>query len=57
MDGHMGLANSVALRIAGITHNTEDPKGGTIMRKINGGKYRIIFVIHDKMAKIPQLFN
>lgn len=36
MDGHMGLANSVALRIAGITHNTEDPKGGTIKRKING---------------------
>lgn len=57
MDGHMGLANSVALRTAGITNNTEDPKGGTIMRKSTGGKYRIIFVIHDKIAMIPQLFN
>ncbi|TKY49710.1 putative amidohydrolase YtcJ [Spatholobus suberectus] len=32
MDGHMGLANSVALMLAGITNLTDDPKGGTVMR-------------------------
>ncbi|XP_059652002.1 protein LONG AFTER FAR-RED 3 isoform X3 [Cornus florida] len=32
MDGHMGLANSLALKAAGITNYTEDPNGGTIMR-------------------------
>lgn len=30
LDGHMGLANSVALRLAGITAATPDPDGGTI---------------------------
>ncbi|KAK9128955.1 hypothetical protein Syun_017752 [Stephania yunnanensis] len=32
MDGHMGLANSLALEIAGITKDTKDPAGGSIMR-------------------------
>jgi predicted amidohydrolase YtcJ len=31
-DGHMGLANTVALRLAGITAKTPDPPGGTIVR-------------------------
>nr|MBP6672258.1 amidohydrolase [Bacteroidota bacterium] len=31
-DGHMALANSVALKRAGITKNTPDPPGGTIVR-------------------------
>lgn len=35
-DGHMGLANSVALRLAGITSKTPDPPGGTIVRDANG---------------------
>ena len=38
MDGHMGLANSLALKMAGITHSSEDPDGGTIMRTASGGK-------------------
>ncbi|XVF00242.1 hypothetical protein REPUB_Repub03eG0268100 [Reevesia pubescens] len=36
MDGHMGLANSVALKLAGVTNLSKDPKGGTIMRTADG---------------------
>jgi hypothetical protein len=32
LDGHMGLANSLALRLAGITSATPDPDGGVIVR-------------------------
>jgi len=35
-DGHMGLANSVTLRLAGITAKTPDPPGGTIVRDKSG---------------------
>jgi predicted amidohydrolase YtcJ len=35
-DGHMGLANSSALRAAGVTAKTPDPPGGTIVRDANG---------------------
>ena len=35
-DGHMGLANSVALRLAGITSKTPDPPGGTVVRDAQG---------------------
>jgi hypothetical protein len=37
MDGHMGVANSLAMKIAGIDKNTDDPIGGTIMRTTGGG--------------------
>lgn len=32
LDGHMALANSVALKLAGITRATKDPDGGLIVR-------------------------
>jgi hypothetical protein len=35
-DGHMALANSVALRMAGITAQTPDPAGGIIVRDEHG---------------------
>ena len=35
-DGHMGLANSAALRIAGVDRNTPDPPGGVILRDASG---------------------
>lgn len=35
-DGHMGLANSLALRLAGITAQTPDPPGGAIVRDAQG---------------------
>jgi predicted amidohydrolase YtcJ len=35
-DGHMALANSIALRLAGITAQTPDPPGGVIVRDASG---------------------
>jgi predicted amidohydrolase YtcJ len=35
-DGHSYLANSVALRLAGVTAQTPDPPGGTIVRDARG---------------------
>ncbi len=36
LDGHMGLANGRALELAGITAETPDPPGGTIVRYPDG---------------------
>ena len=38
LDGHMALANSTALRLAGITKETKDPPGGTIVRDPKTGE-------------------
>jgi predicted amidohydrolase YtcJ len=35
-DGHMSLANSIALRLAGVTAKTPDPPGGVIVRDAQG---------------------
>ena len=36
LDGHMALANSLALRLAGVTRETADPPGGVIVRDKTG---------------------
>ncbi|KXK00774.1 MAG: amidohydrolase 3 [Acidobacteria bacterium OLB17] len=36
LDGHMGVANSLALKLAGITKDTKDVAGGVIVRDANG---------------------
>ncbi len=36
VDGHAALANSAALRLAGITADTPDPEGGSILRDADG---------------------
>src|SRR5258708_24058563 len=36
LDGHMSLANAIALKLAGITRNSPDPPGGTIVRDASG---------------------
>ena len=36
LDGHMALANSMTLKIAGITAATPDPEGGLIVRDKDG---------------------
>lgn len=36
LDGHMALANSLAMKLAGVDKTTKDIKGGTIVRYENG---------------------
>ncbi|MCZ7611612.1 MAG: amidohydrolase [Ignavibacterium sp.] len=38
LDGHMGVANSYALRLAGITKETENPDGGLIVKDPKTGE-------------------
>src|SRR5438105_7732232 len=38
LDGHMALANSLALKLAGVTHATKDPDGGVIVRDPKTGE-------------------
>ncbi len=38
LDGHMALANSLALRLAGVTRETPDPPGGLIVRDPQTGE-------------------
>jgi predicted amidohydrolase YtcJ len=36
LDGHMALANSLALKLAGVTKDTKDVAGGVVVRDENG---------------------
>jgi predicted amidohydrolase YtcJ len=38
LDGHMSLANSAALKLAGVTRETKDPDGGLIVRDPQTGE-------------------
>jgi predicted amidohydrolase YtcJ len=38
LDGHMGLANSAALKLAGLTKDTPSPSGGTIVKDAATGE-------------------
>ncbi len=38
LDGHMALANSLALKLAKVTKETKDPPGGVIVRDANTGE-------------------
>ncbi|HSD68068.1 MAG TPA: amidohydrolase [Woeseiaceae bacterium] len=42
LDGHMGLANSVALRLAGVDADTPDVSGGEIVRDPDGSPTGIL---------------
>jgi hypothetical protein len=42
LDGHMALANSAALRLAGVDKNTKDVPGGVIVRDANGNPTGIL---------------
>ncbi len=36
LDGHMGVANTLAMRLAGVAATTESPDGGSIVRDASG---------------------
>ena len=36
LDGHMALANSLAIKLAGVSATAKDPEGGTIVRDARG---------------------
>ncbi|KAL3732585.1 hypothetical protein ACJRO7_029262 [Eucalyptus globulus] len=57
MDGHMGLANSVALELAGISKLSEDPKGGTISKTADGELTGLLIDSAMKLllASIPEV--
>ncbi len=50
IDGHAGLANSAALRLAGITRDTPDPEGGRILRDSAGNPSGVF--IDEAMALV-----
>ncbi len=52
MDYHMALANSLALKLAGITKNTPDPNGGVIERDKKTGEPTGI--LKDKAMELVQ---
>ncbi|KAL5720054.1 Protein LONG AFTER FAR-RED 3 [Ranunculus cassubicifolius] len=54
MDGHMGLANSLSLRMAGITKETKDPDGGTVMRT-SGGEPTGLLIDSAMNLLVPQI--
>lgn len=56
VDGHAAIANSVAMRAAGVTAATQDPQGGRIIRDANGNPTGVfIDAAMDLIeAKMPQ---
>src|SRR5437762_2087504 len=56
IDGHIGVANSAALKFAGIDRNTRDPEGGKIDRDANGEPTGILRETAKEalQAKIPE---
>jgi predicted amidohydrolase YtcJ len=42
LDGHMSLANALALKLAGVDRNTKDVPGGVIVRDVNGNPTGIL---------------
>ena len=59
LDGHMGLANSLALQLAKITRNSADPPGGLIARDHSGEPTGILkdAAMAAVAAAIPALSN
>ncbi|MBV9474681.1 MAG: amidohydrolase [Acidobacteria bacterium] len=53
VDGHAGLANSAAMRIAGVTSATKDPEGGRIVRDASGNPTGVF--VDDAMDLIDSI--
>ncbi len=52
--GHVVIANSLALQRAGITHDTPDPQGGTIVRFLDGTPNGVLIegAAHEPITKL-----
>lgn len=59
ISGHLGVANSYALREAGITKNTPKPKGGEIHKDITTGELSglLLETAHNPLRKIATQFS
>jgi predicted amidohydrolase YtcJ len=53
LDMHMALANSLALKLAGITRETPDPPGGTIVRDDRGEPTGILKDTAMELVPVP----
>lgn len=55
VDGHAGLANSAAMRAAGVTAATPDPEGGRIIRDANGNPTGVFVDAAEQIvdSKVP----
>jgi len=56
VDGHAGVANTAALRAAGITRDTKDPEGGRIIRDASGNPTGVFVDAAQALieSKIPE---
>ena len=61
LDGHMGVANSLAIKLAGVTRDTAAPDGGAIVRDAANNDNRmssfVLGVANSaafRMAKAPE---
>lgn len=52
IDGHAGLANTAAMRAAGVTRDSKDPEGGKILRDANGNPTGVF--IDEAMELVDQ---
>ncbi|MGD8547513.1 MAG: amidohydrolase, partial [Thiohalophilus sp.] len=62
--GHLGVANSKALEIAGVTSETQNPKGGAFRRKPNSNEpngvceeYAFFYVLTKLAARFDEKIN
>jgi predicted amidohydrolase YtcJ len=54
LDGHMELANTLAIKISGVTRDTKDPDGGLIVRDANGEPTGIFKDAAEDLIKVPE---
>lgn len=54
LDGHMALANSLAIKLSGVTKETKDPDGGLIVRDAQGEPTGVFKDSAEGLIKVPE---